>query len=410
VSDVTQPARRLALLVDGENLPADFAKAIMAFASARGEIRVQRVYGSESHLGAWKKQRGYRVIPTTIGRNCADVALAVDAMELAADGRVDRVVIASSDSDFGHLVQRLTARGVTPFGVGRANAKLEFQDAFEEFLALQDDALHMEVSQIDRHIGDLILSHGKEGRLLISDLTTYMSRFHAMPPRVTGFKDWAIYLRSKPLLYAVTKGKSGRKVRLLISREEFSVLPVQEVPLRDVAAPTMEHLPSLDPAEVVATLREVLKTPSRNGGLMLSQLGTVMAKRHRMKKGSLPQKNWRKFIRSIPDVVRIEGDGANARVFLVNGSRLPQSAYESRQDLTSADIAQAICSVVRHHGTNGQITLSQLSNYMESEHGIRRQDLPERRWYDFLSSRPHLYRVGPKGPDTAMQLDPALAV
>jgi uncharacterized protein (TIGR00288 family) len=409
VSDVTQPARRLALLVDGENLPADFAKAIMAFASARGEIRVQRVYGSESHLGAWKKQRGYRVIPTTIGRNCADVALAVDAMELAADGRVDRVVIASSDSDFGHLVQRLTARGVTPFGVGRANAKLEFQDAFEEFLALQDDALHMEVSQIDRHIGDLILSHGTEGRLLLSDLTTYMNRFHAMPPRVTGFKDWGIYLRSKPLLYAVTKGNAGRKVRLLISREEFSVLPVREVPLRDVAAPTMEHLPNLDPAEVVATLREVLKTPSKNGGLMLSQLGTVMARRHRIKKGRLPQKNWRKFIRTIPDVVRIEGEGSNARLFLVNGPNLPQAAHAPRQDLTGADITKAICSVVRHHGENGGIMLCRLSSLMDSEYGIRRHDLPERRWYDFLEARPHLYQVGPKGPDTMLRLDPAVA-
>lgn len=409
MSDVTQPARRLALLVDGENLSADFAKAIMAFAAARGEVRVQRVYGAEAQLRPWGKQEGYRTVTTSIGRNCADVALAVDAMELSADGAVDGVVIGSTDSDFGYLVQRLKARGVLTFGVGNSNAKQEFQDIFEEFLPLQPGALHLEISPIDRHIGDLIYSHGTDGGLLVSDLTTYMNRFHAMPPRASGYQKWSTYMRSKPLLYAVTTGKAGAKARLIISREEFSALPVRKMPIKATAQEPVNDLPELDPAEITKALCEVLKQPSSNGGLMLSRLGNVMAQRHGIKKGRLPQKNWKKFIQSIPEIVRIEGEGVNARIFVINGSKLPQSAHEPRQDLTNADITKAICSVVRYHGENGGIMLCRLSSLMDSEHDIRRHDLPERKWYEYLAGRPHLYQVGPKGPDTMLRLDPAVA-
>jgi hypothetical protein len=40
-----RPRRRVALLVDGENLPASQADAILAKAEALGDLLIRRVYG-----------------------------------------------------------------------------------------------------------------------------------------------------------------------------------------------------------------------------------------------------------------------------------------------------------------------------------------------------------------------------
>ena len=53
------------------------------------------------------------------GKNSTDIALAVDAIEIAVNERPDVVVIASSDSDFAPVVARLRERGCRVVGLGQ---------------------------------------------------------------------------------------------------------------------------------------------------------------------------------------------------------------------------------------------------------------------------------------------------
>ena len=114
-----RPRRRVALLVDGENLPASQADAILAKAEALGDLLIRRVYGKLADVQAkgWSTAPGFRVVPATTTKNSADLLLTIDALELALDGWADCIVIASSDNDYTHVALKLRERGFPVYGL-----------------------------------------------------------------------------------------------------------------------------------------------------------------------------------------------------------------------------------------------------------------------------------------------------
>jgi hypothetical protein len=66
------------------------------------------------------KRLGIRpMVNLAAGKNSTDIALAVDAVDLASAERPQVVVIASSDSDFAPLVSRLREKGCRVVGIGQ---------------------------------------------------------------------------------------------------------------------------------------------------------------------------------------------------------------------------------------------------------------------------------------------------
>jgi hypothetical protein len=59
------------------------------------------------------------MVNLALGKNCTDIALAVDAMDLVVAERPDVVVLVSSDSDFAPLVIRLREKGCRVLGIGQ---------------------------------------------------------------------------------------------------------------------------------------------------------------------------------------------------------------------------------------------------------------------------------------------------
>jgi len=120
--DFQQEKRSVALLIDGENISAEFAAKILVCAGQRHELTVKRVYGDATAIPCWAKAPGFRLIHTGSGKNSADMMLVMQAVEMALTHDFTSFAIVSSDSDFSHLAHFLREKGVQVIGIGESKA------------------------------------------------------------------------------------------------------------------------------------------------------------------------------------------------------------------------------------------------------------------------------------------------
>ena len=140
---------RRALLVDGENVsPKALGFVVERLGEAWDGFEVRRVYGD------WRKsvfssgwhpiylRRGLREIQqlsAVAGKNATDFAIVIDAMEFAAEG-FGEIVVVSSDSDFMPLAQRLRERGVRYVGFGKKQTPIGYKKSCAVFLEFLEEA------------------------------------------------------------------------------------------------------------------------------------------------------------------------------------------------------------------------------------------------------------------------------
>lgn len=135
---------RLAVLIDAENAHAAHLTKVMSRAYAYGRPTVRRAYGNwmTPQLIPWKKvmqQMGIQPcqqFPHLKGKNVADFALVMDAMQLMHEGRVDGFCLMSSDSDFTGLAVRIREYGLPVYGFGRRDTAHTFLAACDTFAFL----------------------------------------------------------------------------------------------------------------------------------------------------------------------------------------------------------------------------------------------------------------------------------
>ena len=116
---------RVALLIDADNLSADvIEQAIEHLLKNHGAIHFRRAYCSPQKAmeltDIFRRHAIRPMVNVPTGKNSTDIALAVDAIDLALTERPDVVVIASSDSDYAPLAQRLREKGCRVLGIGQA--------------------------------------------------------------------------------------------------------------------------------------------------------------------------------------------------------------------------------------------------------------------------------------------------
>lgn len=112
------------LLIDADNVSMDvIEQAVPWVARHFGGPHVRRAYctaeSAVKHQAAFKRLSIRPMVNLAAGKNSTDIALAVDALDLAVSERPQVVVIASSDSDFAPLVSRLREKGCRVVGVGQ---------------------------------------------------------------------------------------------------------------------------------------------------------------------------------------------------------------------------------------------------------------------------------------------------
>ena len=116
--------KKVAFLVDFDNVATDvIEQALNAVFKDYGAAHIRRAYcNAEQALREqnFLKRLGLRaIVNLAIGKNSTDIAMAVDAMELAISEKPDVIVLVSSDSDFAPLVLRLREKGAWLRGFGQ---------------------------------------------------------------------------------------------------------------------------------------------------------------------------------------------------------------------------------------------------------------------------------------------------
>ena len=138
---------KLALFIDADNMSASHAEEILALCAQEGEVMLSRAFGALtafSGKNGWAealRQHGITARPcvTNIGgKNATDFALVIEAMDCMASGKFDGFVLASSDSDFTVLAQRLRNEGKMVLGIGDERAPVSFRSSCTRFVVLPD--------------------------------------------------------------------------------------------------------------------------------------------------------------------------------------------------------------------------------------------------------------------------------
>lgn len=118
----------LAVLIDADNISPSLVEPIFKIATEIGEPIVRRAYGMVgcfSDGGGWQRaQREYGVVAkpqvsNVSGKNVADIALVIDAMELLFKGSCNGICIVSSKSTSVRVARR--------FGTTRMSLRLWYR-------------------------------------------------------------------------------------------------------------------------------------------------------------------------------------------------------------------------------------------------------------------------------------------
>jgi uncharacterized LabA/DUF88 family protein len=144
--------RRIALLIDADNVSHGKIAAMLAELSKYGVANIRRAYGDWASPGlkGWTARlhehaiRPIQQFSYSRGKNATDMALVIDAMELLYTQKLDAFCIASSDADFTPLVMALRANGHDVYGFGERKTPDPFVNACSTFLYL--DSLGEEVA------------------------------------------------------------------------------------------------------------------------------------------------------------------------------------------------------------------------------------------------------------------------
>lgn len=138
------PDRRIALLIDADNVSHGKIAAMLAELSKYGVANIRRAYGDWASPGmkGWTARlhehaiRPIQQFSYSKGKNATDIALVIDAMELLYTQKLDAFCIASSDADFTPLVMQLRANGHDVYGFGERKTPDPFVNACTTFLYL----------------------------------------------------------------------------------------------------------------------------------------------------------------------------------------------------------------------------------------------------------------------------------
>ncbi|WP_321286836.1 NYN domain-containing protein [uncultured Sunxiuqinia sp.] len=136
---------KLAVLIDGDNIPSAHVKEMMEEIAKYGNPTIKRIYGdwTKPNLTRWKnlllenaitpiQQYGY-----TTGKNATDSAMIIDAMDILYSEKVDGFCLVSSDSDFTRLATRLREAGMKVIGIGEKKTPEPFIVACDKFIYIE---------------------------------------------------------------------------------------------------------------------------------------------------------------------------------------------------------------------------------------------------------------------------------
>jgi uncharacterized protein (TIGR00288 family) len=135
---------RVAVLVDCDNTSPEILEFALRVVAQFGRVVLRRGYGNHTTLANKWQEALVRLAFTPClqyqyasGKNTADIALALDAMEAMFDHRADTFCLVTSDSDFAYLCRKLRERGATVCIVGEVKTPDALRNASDQFFEWQ---------------------------------------------------------------------------------------------------------------------------------------------------------------------------------------------------------------------------------------------------------------------------------
>lgn len=132
----------LAVLIDAENIPATLFDSLESEVKKLGDAVVWQLHGdliSWPHPG-WQdlaQSKGLEIRHQFhSGKNSADIAMTIAAMDLLHGGKIEGFCLVSSDRDFAPLARRLRADAVPVYGFGEPKTTAPFRSACTTFFEL----------------------------------------------------------------------------------------------------------------------------------------------------------------------------------------------------------------------------------------------------------------------------------
>ena len=220
---------RVAVLVDCDNVSPETLEFALRVVAQFGRVVLRRGYGNHSTL-ANKWQHALVELAFTpclqyqyaAGKNTADIALALDAVEALFDERADTFCLVTSDSDFAYLCRKLRERGATVYIVGDPKTPAALRNASDQFfewvkadreeepaskpetLAKPTDRTKPLPKRRPRFIIDavtLLAADTSEGKVTLSSLGQYLKRTDpAFSPNLYGHSGLLDMVRTYDLL------------------------------------------------------------------------------------------------------------------------------------------------------------------------------------------------------------------
>ncbi|HKB87281.1 MAG TPA: NYN domain-containing protein [Ignavibacteriaceae bacterium] len=151
---------RLAVLIDGDNIPSAYVKEMMEEIAKYGSPTIKRIYAdwTKPNPTRWKNLLLENAITPiqqysyTTGKNATDSAMIIDAMDILYTEKVHGFCLVSSDSDFTRLATRLREAGMKVYGIGERKTPGPFIAACDKFIYVeilknQSDETEAEVSK-----------------------------------------------------------------------------------------------------------------------------------------------------------------------------------------------------------------------------------------------------------------------
>jgi len=131
---------RVAVLVDCDNTTPEILEFALRVVAQFGRVVLRRGYGNHTTLANKWQEALVRLAFTPClqyqyasGKNTADIALALDAIEAMFDKRADNFCLVTSDSDFAYLCRKLRERGANVCIVGEAKTPEALRNASDQF-------------------------------------------------------------------------------------------------------------------------------------------------------------------------------------------------------------------------------------------------------------------------------------
>lgn len=133
--------KKIALLIDCDNISFKSVEKIIAEIEEFGDIIIKRAYGNwrNDSLKNWFTKltelsiKPIQQIDYTKGKNATDMAITIDAMKMLYEKNLDAFALVSSDSDFTPLVMTLQEEGKKVYGFGYERSPIALQRACSVF-------------------------------------------------------------------------------------------------------------------------------------------------------------------------------------------------------------------------------------------------------------------------------------